>query len=675
MIHLGTLIGKVTTGFIIVFILMIGTTYVAVSNQQKIGDEFQTLSVDVIPLLQLAYDMQGYVQNSNKAVSQHAATEDVELLTVYEAEFEQSKQAYLMSLEKTQSALAENSEIVDKAIRADELAQRTLLLGEQHLEIHRTIIESTQLFNQTYQEVSGKWLSFNGDMKLVKTTVNRFKNEGDPNAKQIEIDAQVMIDKLGLIRTTSAAVVGIYNMDTLEITINNLKRVVTGLDKNMSSLKNVANFIHRKITPFYDVAQGLAGTETSLFDLYVAMNENETRGQELLGELAQVVNETLTVQQTILEDVAAITTDTATHVGKTNSSAFITLISVLVFSLILGTLIVISVLRSIRKPLSAITKVLARVSDGDLSQTVIVKNKDEFGIIALGLNGLIEHLREIISDISSNATYIERVTDQVSSNTKNSLTKLQEQKEKSNTIVDATSELAESSDQISEGASSTLNEVKDVSSAATQSKENVQSSQVYVEQLVTGLNSAGKVINNLQKESENISQILTVIQGIAEQTNLLALNAAIEAARAGEQGRGFAVVADEVRNLASKTQSSTEEIYAMIDSFQKQSNAAASTMQENLDCIETLVDNSNVTGNSVQNILDSLLKINEMSEDIDRQTSAQRHTVTTVTDDIKAIAQIADDILANAAKNADAFKELNGLVEKQSQSVSLFRLE
>ena len=76
-----------------------------------------------------------------------------------------------------------------------------------------------------------------------------------------------------------------------------------------------------------------------------------------------------------------------------------------------------------------------------------------------------------------------------------------------------------------------------------------------------------------------------------------------------------------------------------------------------------------------QNILDSLLKINEMSEDIDRQTSAQRHTVTTVTEDIKAIAQIADDILANAAKNADAFKELNGLVEKQSQSVSLFRLE
>jgi methyl-accepting chemotaxis protein len=670
-----TLIGKVTIGFIVVFILMIGTTYVAVNNQQKIGSEFQTLSGDVLPLLQLAYDMQGHIQNANKAVSQHAATEDIELLLSFVEEYELSKTSYLSSYEKILAALPENSPLRAQLLAGDELAKQSLALGEEHLKTHNAILNVTLLFNQTYQDTNSQWLQYDKDMQLVELTINRFKNEENPNATQIEIDGRTVMEKLRIFRSTSSAVVGITNMDTLDITIANVKRNVEGLAKNMSSLEANANFIHRKVKKYYELSQGLTGNETALLDLYLNMNMNEAAGSQLLGEMALVVNETLMVQQMLIDEVAAITTATAGVVSETNEKAFVTLLGVLLFSLVLGVIIVLSVLRSIRKPLRSITSVLDKVANGDLSKTVVITSKDEFGVIAQGLNGLIEHLREIIQDISQNAVYIEQVTERVSNSTKNSLGKLQEQKEKSNTIVEATRELSESSSQISEGASSTLNEVNDVNGAATQSKANVQSSLDYVGQLVTGLNSAGDVINNLQKESENISQILTVIQGIAEQTNLLALNAAIEAARAGEQGRGFAVVADEVRNLASKTQSSTEEIYAMIDSFQKQSNAAASTMKDNLERVSTLVENSNVTDQSVQNILDSLSRITSMSEDIDLQTTAQRQTVNSVSSDIQAIAEIADAILGNASGNAEAFKELNLLVEKQSQSVSTFRLE
>jgi methyl-accepting chemotaxis protein len=112
----------------------------------------------------------------------------------------------------------------------------------------------------------------------------------------------------------------------------------------------------------------------------------------------------------------------------------------------------------------------------------------------------------------------------------------------------------------------------------------------------------------------------------------------------------------------------------MIESFQKQANAAATTMQDNLRKIDTLVENSNVTDQSVQAILDSLQRINSMSADIDQQTSAQRQTVAAVAEDVEQIARIADGILGNASRNAEAFKELNQLVEKQSRSVSTFRL-
>lgn len=671
---LKTLIGKITVGFAIVFLLMIGTTYVAIDNQQKIAGDFQSLSDDVIPLLQLAYDMQIQLQNANKSVSQHAASEDTEVLESLLAEFEQSRAAYQKDLNAALDGLAENSPLRARLVESDVLAMQSLALGAEHIAKHREILEVSLKFSETYQAVTAKWLGFDGDMRLVEMTMNRLRNEGDPNADKIDVDARLVMERLRQIRTSSAAVVGIFNMDTLEVTVNNLQRITNGLQANMDGLEANANFIHRKSVPYYELAQSLTGSEDALFDLYIRMNEIELEGAELLARVAESVNQTLTFQQSFIEDVTAITAETASNVEETNSSAFVTLLGVLGVSLLIGALIVFSVLRSIRKPLSAITTVLAKVGEGDLSRQVPVTNNDEFGTIAVGLNGLIDSLREVITDISKNASVIEQVTDQVSSNTQNSLGKLKEQKERSGTIVGATQQLTESSDQISDGASSTLNEVQDVSKAATQSKQNVNSSLQYVDQLSKGLNSAGEVINNLQKESENISQILTVIQGIAEQTNLLALNAAIEAARAGEQGRGFAVVADEVRNLASKTQSSTEEIYAMIESFQKQANAAATTMQDNLSKIDTLVENSNVTDQSVQAILDSLQRINAMSADIDQQTSAQRQTVASVAEDVEQIAQIADGILGNASRNAEAFKELNELVEKQSRSVSTFRL-
>jgi methyl-accepting chemotaxis protein len=667
-----TLVAKITTGFVLVLLLMVGSTYVAIDNQNQIDRHFESLVGNALPLLDIAHKMQIDIQNSNRSVSQHATSADFSQLEDLKKAFQQARQNYKQSLNTFVNSTGESVTLSKLARQADRSAQRSFKIGEEYLATHNRILQLSAAFTSRYQETNNEWSNMDSDIRLVEMKIDGLKRVSNPNIVNIESESLTSIERLRLIWSLTSSIAGVIDIDELSERRDSVIQIASSFEGNVNKLKTISSYISRKMKPYVESSKGLTGTSEALFDIFIQLKTTEVTAAEQLTSLSSSVDETLRLQEQLISEITALSTKTIEDVRVVNSSATFKQVGVLIASLLLGIGIVYVVINSLRKPLAAITQVLEQVARGDLTRKVKLKYNDELGVIGDGLNSMIDNLREIIQDISSNVVFIDELTGRVSTTTRASLEVLKEQKNKSVSINHAAQNLSGLTQQISDSASSTLGEVNSVNEATLESRKNVALTLNEIGELEHGLNSASSVIRQLKAESDDISRILTVIQGIAEQTNLLALNAAIEAARAGEQGRGFAVVADEVRNLANKTHDSTGEIYSMIESFQRQSNEAEQTMQQNMAKIESVVGNSNLMETSVQQILDSLDSITRMSETIDAQTSEQMNNVSSVVSTITAVKEISDEVFDNAARNSQSFSQLSELVQKQSESVSTF---
>ncbi|HCM47359.1 MAG TPA: methyl-accepting chemotaxis protein, partial [Colwellia sp.] len=232
----------------------------------------------------------------------------------------------------------------------------------------------------------------------------------------------------------------------------------------------------------------------------------------------------------------------------------------------------------ITRPLARVNKMLNIVSSGDLSMKLDETGNDEFAQLSRNCNLLIDSLRNLIEGIVNRSAQLAAAAEQTSAVTAQSTTAIEEQRNQVEQAASATTEMSSTAQSVLASANDALGEIKHADDEAERVKVISSRNRKTIELLANEVDAAAQVINQLQQDSASIGSILDVIRSIADQTNLLALNAAIEAARAGEQGRGFAVVADEVRTLASRTQTSTSEIQTMIEALQTGAGKAVTVM-------------------------------------------------------------------------------------------------
>jgi methyl-accepting chemotaxis protein len=325
-------------------------------------------------------------------------------------------------------------------------------------------------------------------------------------------------------------------------------------------------------------------------------------------------------------------------------------------------------------PLANVSDALALIAQGggDLTQRINIKTDDEVGDLANNFNTFVGSLQGLILHVRGQAKELEQLAQFGASNSDKAVGDLEQQKQEITLVVTAVSEMASSTKEIAFNAEQTAETVHFSSTQTESGRSLVINSRTSINNLAKEMVRAKGVISDLHQHAQAINGILSTIQGIAEQTNLLALNAAIEAARAGEQGRGFAVVADEVRVLSQRTHSSTEEIQMMINTLQQSTTQAVDLMETSSALANHAVIDSDKAALSLDEISESVVNINDMTTQI--ATAAEEQTL--VTEEIMrnstAIQNIAEEISTDANTSQEQSEMLNSQAAQLNEKVATF---
>lgn len=357
------------------------------------------------------------------------------------------------------------------------------------------------------------------------------------------------------------------------------------------------------------------------------------------------------------------------------SSSYTMIFASMIIGIVLAIFAVLFAYRFISKPLKEVACNMHEIStgSGDLSVRLEAKSKDEIGEIARGFNSFVEKIQLTIVRVAETSTRLGAAVESVSSMSSRSSENFSKQQLETQQVATAINEMAATVSEVATSAASAASSANDAQSATSEGQEIVNSAVAAINKLASDVENAEGVIQTVEKESIEIGSVLDVIRGIAEQTNLLALNAAIEAARAGEQGRGFAVVADEVRTLASRTQQSTEEIQSMIERLQSSSQSAVNVMGEGREQAGVGVTQINEAGQSLSRITSAVNMISDMNTHIASAAEEQSSVAEEVNRNVVNINQLTDENVSTFEEIVRAGNDMETLSSELNQLVAQFK--
>ncbi|KPH89725.1 chemotaxis protein [Pseudoalteromonas undina] len=343
------------------------------------------------------------------------------------------------------------------------------------------------------------------------------------------------------------------------------------------------------------------------------------------------------------------------------------LLSVLAISWLLGVLLA---------PLSRVSQALSTIADGngDLTQRITVDTQDEVGVLADSFNRFVSSQHELISHIRQLATDLDFDAEKSLITNQSSVSELQRQQQEVAMVATAVTEMASATHEIAANAENTATASQQSAQSSREGKLLVDKTRNTINSLAGEIDQTTTVIGELSLHAQAISSILTTIQEIAEQTNLLALNAAIEAARAGEQGRGFAVVADEVRVLSRRTQNSTAEIYTTIETLQNTTKKAVSLMDSSKGYANNSVDDVNAAAHALEEITLAVNEISDMAGQIAVAAEEQTQVTNEITRNTVAIKDVTDEITTSATAHLSQAEVLKDRATDLNAKVATFVL-
>lgn len=330
-------------------------------------------------------------------------------------------------------------------------------------------------------------------------------------------------------------------------------------------------------------------------------------------------------------------------------------------------------LRYLMRPMRRLNDAIKDIAqgEGDLTCRLVVENNDEFGELSHSFNIFIEKIQASIEQVKHSTASLDAAITSLVTQTDASLLMYDDQSQRTNSVATAVNKLSATANEISHSASHASKLAMNADQHSADNQQTLNDNVASIHQLSANIEQAQQTINSLNAHTASIGQVLEVIKGVSEQTNLLALNAAIEAARAGEAGRGFAVVADEVRQLAHRTQQSTQEIEDTVSQLQKGSHSAVELMKTSLQGSATSVQQAEAVGEVMQHVIEAIQHINHANHTVANATDEQNQLVKSLGEDIHSMSELSqqgktnlNQTLAECTKLKQQFSALEHMVKK-----------
>jgi len=383
----------------------------------------------------------------------------------------------------------------------------------------------------------------------------------------------------------------------------------------------------------------------------------------------------MSVQGDILLDVSKQLTESQTVVRDTDAaSAKRQLLIATLLAVAFGLLAAWAITRQIIIPLNQTLKVAERVASGDLTHNLISLRRDELGQLQRSMQSMTQGLRELISGISDGVTQIASAAEQLSAVTEQTSAGVNNQKVETDQVATAMNEMAATVQEVARNAEEASEAAVAADQQAREGDKVVGEAIAQIERLATEVGHSTEAMGELKRESDKIGSVLDVIKSVAQQTNLLALNAAIEAARAGEAGRGFAVVADEVRSLAQRTQKSTEEIEELIVGLQNGTQQVATIMDNSRTLTDSSVELTRRAGGSLDSITRTVSAIQAMNQQIAAAAEQQSAVAEEINRSVLNVRDVSDQTSAASEETAASSVELARLGTHLQTLVGRFKV-
>ena len=671
-----TVATRVIGGFVAISALLIVISVVSLYNLNSIGSATEEVNNVALPTVAGSNALKASFLNMGRLTFESYIEEDLNGLKDKRASFNSAKDIFESEYKKLAQAVNNEPEL-----------KSTLNTVRESYEAYITNVEAMYKNHQMYLDIRNTIQDRLGDAE---------DNADDASTYLLDFSDLDAVQRDSNLRR-AAEIGGQLETSLLSLLTVSYEYIKTETLVRSQTLGNEVDLVVEKVvTQLSDMMQTAGGRDDSgtlddindlvnnainaikandgVVQLHVDRLERRNDAEKALNasdsNIAQAV--------VALENLLDLADKKASHVESQVNSAIATgntfVIVVVIISIAVAAFIGYVTVRAITRPLYRVNELLTVASSGDLTHRLDDSAQDEFGLLARNCNTLIGNLKELITAINVRAEQLAAASEQTSAVTAQTTHSIQDQKSQIGQVATATTEMHSTSQLVVQNAEDTLSQIRHADAEAENVRQISLENKNTIEILSRDVQEAADVINKLHQDSASIGGILDVIRGVADQTNLLALNAAIEAARAGEQGRGFAVVADEVRTLASRTQESTQEINAMIEVLQAGAEKAVAVMNQGKEQTAACVAQTEKATQALDIISDAVHKAHDVSSQIEQSAREQNTVSQEISEKLETIVGIAEETTAGAQQTSESSHEVARLAEELQQSIRQFKV-